>query len=90
MNDNRKKIDTNDVLSTILKILLAFAAVAAAVVAALKIYETIQAKKLSCICDCCDDECDDDFCLCDDCDDCDEPEITIEEVVEKEINPTEE
>jgi hypothetical protein len=88
MNDNKKRIDTDDVLSIILKILLVFAAIAAAVVAAIKIYETIQAKRISCLCD--DfDEYDDDFCICD-CDECDEPEITIEEVVEKEINPTEE
>ena len=97
MYDKKKAFDTDDVLALIFKILLAFAAVAAAVVAGLKIYEMIQSKRLCSICDCCDDEYydDDDFCICDnecDCEaDADSEEFAekVAEVTEKEINPTE-
>lgn len=97
MFENKKTYNKNDVIVLVLKLLLAVAAVAAAIVAGIKIYEKIQAKRLMSLCDCCDDEWDeDDLCLCDDecdccCDECaDDAAEIIEEVVKKEINPTEE
>ena len=96
MFENKKTYDKNDVIVLVLKLLLAVAAVAAAIVAGIKIYEKIQAKRLMSLCDCCDDEWDDDLCLCDDeCECCceetaDEAADVIEEVTKKEINPTEE
>jgi len=87
----RKTCNKNDVLALVLKLIIAFAAITAAVIAGIKIYEKIQAKRMCSLCDCCDDEYyDDDLCECDCCDCDDEPEITVEEVTEAEVNPTEE
>lgn len=95
MLENKKSYDKNDVIVLVLKLLLGIAAVAAAVVAGIKIYEKIQAKRICSLCDCCDEEDyfnDEDFCECDCC--CEEEEKdfaeTVAEVTEKEINPTEE
>ena len=102
MYENKKYYNKNDVIVLVLKLLLGIAAVAAAVVAGIKIYETIQSKRMCSLCDCCDDDLfsdDDDFCVCDDecdCDECDCDDIakdfaeTVAEVTKKEINPTEE
>lgn len=93
MYENKKSYDLDDVLALILKILLVFAAIAAAVVAGLKIYEKIQSKKLCSLCDCCDDEYydeDDNFFFDEDeDDDCECKVETVAEVTEHEINPTE-
>ena len=92
MYERKQCCNKNDVLALILKLLVAFAAITAAVVAGIKIYEKIQAKRMCSLCDCCDDDYydDDDYCDCDCCFDDDEPEITVEEVTKAEINPTEE
>ena len=99
MYENKKYYNKNDVIVLVLKLLLGIAAVAAAVVAGIKIYESIQTKRICRLCDCCDDDLfndDDDFCICDDdCDcDCEDNEKdfaeTVAEVTKKEINPTEE
>ncbi|MBQ8533736.1 MAG: hypothetical protein IJ462_02785 [Clostridia bacterium] len=95
MLENKKVYDKNDVIVLVLKLLLGIAAVAAAVVAGIKIYEKIQSKRICSLCDCCDDDMfcdDDDLCCCDDCDCEDVAEDfaeTVAEVTEKEINPTE-
>ncbi len=99
MYKDKKYYNKNDVIVLILKLLLGIAAVAAAVVAGIKIYEKIQSKRMCELCDCCDDDLfnDDDFCICDDececdcgCDDAtDDFAETVAEVTEKEINPTE-
>ncbi len=85
------KKNTDDVLALILKLLLFFGAIAAAIVTALKVYEKIQSNRMHSLYGCCDDEYD--YCDCDcDCD-CDEKKDfaeTVAEVTEKEINPTEE
>ena len=97
MYENKKYYNKNDVIVLVLKLLLGIAAVAAAVVAGIKIYETIQSKRMCHLCDCCDDDLfsdDDNFCICDDecdCDDVDKDSAeTVAEVTKKEINPTEE
>ena len=93
MFENKKACDTNDVLSLIIKLLFIFAAIAAAVVTGLKIYEKIQSKRMYSLCNCCDDEyCDDDFCGCEcdcDCESEDETSFaeTVADVTEHEINP---
>ncbi len=93
MFENKKSYDKNDVIVLVLKLLLGIAAVAAAVVAGIKIYEKVQAKRMCSLCDCCDDEYfdDEDYCDCDcDCEDIAEDFAdTVAEVTEKEINPTE-
>ena len=96
MYENKKYYNKNDVIVLVLKLLLGIAAVAASVVAGIKIYETIQTKRMCRLCDCCDDDLfndDDDFCCNDECD-CDKDDKgfaeTVAEVTKKEINPTEE
>ncbi len=97
MYNKKKTFDTDDVLALILKLLLFFGAIAAAIITALKVYEKIQSNRMHSLCDCCDDEYD--YCDCEydcecDCEcDCDEDRDfaeTVAEVTEKEINPTEE
>ena len=81
----------NDTLALILKLLFAFATIAAAVVAGIKIYEKIREKEMFKLCDCCDEDFfdEDDYCDCGcDCDD--HFAETVAEVTEAEINPTEE
>lgn len=88
MYEKRKTYDIEDVVSIVIKVLVIFAAIAAAVVTAIKIYEKIQTRRMLALCDF--DECCDDNFVCDECEceDCDKG-ITVEEVTEKEINPTE-
>lgn len=96
MFESKKSYNKNDVIVLVLKLLLGIAAVAAAVVAGIKIYEKIQAKRMCQLCDCCDEDYFDDEELCDcECDCCEEEASkdlgeTLAEVTTNEINPTEE
>ena len=80
----------NDTLALILKLLFAFATIAAAVFAGIKIYENIREKEMFKFCDCCDEDFfdEDDCCECEcECDN--DFAETVAEVTEAEINPTE-
>lgn len=83
---NEKRNDTSDIIALILKLLFALATIAAGVVIGIKLYEKIQSKRMSCLCDCCDDDYYDD----EDFDDEESSDDTVAEVTEKEIFPTEE
>ena len=56
MPENKKDYEKNDGLSLILKLVLIFGAIIAAVVVGIKVYEKIQARRICKICDCADEE----------------------------------